>query len=325
MPSVSIVIPVYNGIRTLHRPLEALRKQSLKDIEIIIVDDCSDDGSLAWADKFLRNGAVPYKVLSLDCHGGVSAARNLGMKEAAGDCVFFLDADDYIEKTCLEKLYSLFCDDENVDVAFCGFRRVNVLGEVLQQYFPRKKYLNHAVSGTEALNLFWKSKIDLHMTSCMVRRSFLFEKSVFFYDGCIYREDFEFFSRVLYEARKVASFPEELSSYVVDKSSTTGKSEFMNKAAIHELSVFIRLRKMVGESGNAGELVNLIEKLTLHGYIEVLERTLKKGKQEEFRLMMESERIRKSLAASFRRDIFLVKPEYFLKVLRLYLCFIIYR
>ncbi|MDD3333604.1 MAG: glycosyltransferase family A protein, partial [Proteiniphilum sp.] len=184
MPSVSIVIPVYNGIRTLHRPLEALRKQSLKDIEIIIVDDCSDDGSLAWADKFLRNGAVPYKVLSLNCHGGVSAARNLGMKEAAGDCVFFLDADDYIEKTCLEKLYSLFCDDENVDVAFCGFRRVNVLGEVLQQYFPRKKYLNHAVSGTEALNLFWKSKIDLHMTSCMVRRSFLFEKSVFFYDGC---------------------------------------------------------------------------------------------------------------------------------------------
>ncbi|MDD3689789.1 MAG: hypothetical protein PHI81_07115, partial [Synergistaceae bacterium] len=144
-------------------------------------------------------------------------------------------------------------------------------------------------------------------------------------EGCIYREDFEFFSRVLYEARKVASFPEELSSYVVDKSSTTGKSEFMNKAAIHELSVFIRLRKMVGESGNAGELVNLIEKLTLHGYIEVLERALKKGKQEEFRLMMESERIRKSLAASFRRDIFLVKPEYFLKVLRLYLCFIIYR
>ena len=314
VPVVSVIIPVYNNIKTLHRPLESLLKQSLKDIEIIIVDDCSVDDSVKWAEDFLAKKKVSYKLLTLDRHRGVSAARNLGMEKAVGECLLFLDADDYLESTCLEKLYSLFRKNRHVDVGFCGFRRVNVTGKIIQSYLPKKKYLSEAVPGKEAILLFWKKKIDLHMTSCMVRRSFLMEERITFHEGCIYREDFEFHSKILISARSVASVPEELSCYVVDEHSTTGKKDFLKRAAIHELAVFLRLRKIIGnEERKASRLLDLY---VLHGYIEILEQAWEEQNFRKYNLLIKSQMVQKALALSWRNDILLSKPEYLGRVLR---------
>ncbi|MGI6783863.1 MAG: glycosyltransferase family 2 protein [Aminivibrio sp.] len=318
MPSVSVIIPVFNGARTLSTPLDCLFKQTLKDIEIIVVDDCSMDGSLAFAEDILRKENLPYSLLSQNCNKGVSAARNLGLTRAEGDCVLFLDADDYLEETCLEKLYSLFRSDGRVDAAFCGFGRVDPSGKILKPYRPGKRYLEGAVPGKEALALLWSEKIDIHMTSFMIRRTFLMDEGLKFHEGCIYREDFEFFSRVLFAAKGVASYPEELSKYVVYGDSTTGKKEFMNRAAIHELAVFLRLEKMLNSSTGQKELAPLIKKFILHGYIEVLSRLLKSGKRECFNRMVKSTTVRDRLKLARKKEIITSKPEYFLKLLRMY-------
>lgn len=318
MPSVSVIIPVFNGARTLTVPLVCLFRQTLKDIEIIVVDDCSTDGSLAVAEDILGKGNLPYSLLSQNCNKGVSATRNLGLTRARGECIFFLDADDYLEETCLEKLYSLFRSDGEVDAAFCGFRRVDPSGTILKPYRPRKSYLEGAVPGKEALALLWGEKIDIHMTSLMVRRAFLMNEGLKFHEGCIYREDFEFFSRVLLAAKKVASYPEELSNYVVYSASTTGKKEFMNRAAIHELAVFLRLEKMLGNAKSEKELLGLVKRFILHGYVEVLSRLLKSGKRECFNSMVKSTTVRDRLKLARRKEIITSKPEYFLKLLRMY-------
>lgn len=320
MPIVSVVMPVYNGSKTICQALGSLIGQSLRDIEIIVVDDCSDDDSLSCAGMFLRERGVPYKLVSLNRHGGVSMARNRGIDEAEGDYLLFLDADDYIGRECLEKLSSVLQRDERVDVAFCGFRRVDASGRVLQPYAPKRKYLDRPTPGKEVLSLFWNRKIDLHMTSCMVRRSFLQQKNIRFHEGGIYRQDFEFHGRIVHAARMVASVPEELSSYVVHGASTTGKRDFLNRGAIFELAVFLRLRKMVENSSVPPRAVRALDLYVLHGYVEVLSRALKSGDIRKFRRMMESKKVRDELFMARKKDFFLRKPEYFFKVLLFVLC-----
>ncbi len=99
---ISVIVPVYNSITCLERCVESIRNQTYKDIEIILVDDGSTDGSgelidnYAAADSRIRAFHKP--------NGGASSARNLGIREAGGDYVGFVDSDDYIDLVTYELL-----------------------------------------------------------------------------------------------------------------------------------------------------------------------------------------------------------------------------
>lgn len=103
MPKVSVIIPVYNVESYLRQCLDSVVNQTLGDIEIICVDDCSTDGSLAilreYADKDRRVRVIANKI---NLHAGV--CRNLGMEIASGTYLVFLDADDVFEAAMLEKM-----------------------------------------------------------------------------------------------------------------------------------------------------------------------------------------------------------------------------
>ena len=105
MPKVSVVIPVYNTGSLLERTLESVTRQTLSDIEIICVDDCSTDDSLAilraWEQKDPR-----VRVISFEQNQGVSAARNAGIDNSWGGHIYFLDSDDWIDPDYLEAMYS---------------------------------------------------------------------------------------------------------------------------------------------------------------------------------------------------------------------------
>ena len=96
---VSVVIPVYNIEQHLRQCLDSVAAQTLKDIEVICVDDGSTDGSLA----ILQEYAKKYDNIVLIDKGneGVSIARNVGMEKARGDYVWFIDADDWVARECL--------------------------------------------------------------------------------------------------------------------------------------------------------------------------------------------------------------------------------
>lgn len=106
MPSISVIVPVYQAEKFLHRCLDSVSRQTFSDWELILVDDGSTDGSAALCDQFAaRDDRV--RVFHRKKNQGVSEARNLGLNEAKGDYITFLDADDCYEFQALETLWNL--------------------------------------------------------------------------------------------------------------------------------------------------------------------------------------------------------------------------
>ncbi len=104
-PLVSIIVPVHNTEPYLNRTLDSLMRQTLRELEVICVDDGSTDGSLAilqdWARKDTR-----IRIISFEHNQGVSAARNAGFDSSFGGHIYFLDSDDWIDPDHLEAMYA---------------------------------------------------------------------------------------------------------------------------------------------------------------------------------------------------------------------------
>lgn len=115
---VSVVVPVYNADEYLNRCIDSLLKQTLKEIEIILVDDGSTDLSSQICDEYEKNNSN-IKVLHLE-NGGPARARNKGIEIATGEYIGFADSDDYCHPEQFEKLYQN-AKDNNCDIAMCSF------------------------------------------------------------------------------------------------------------------------------------------------------------------------------------------------------------
>lgn len=113
-PQISVIIPVYNHAKYLPEAIESVLNQSLTPLEVIVVDDGSDDDSHLSAQSF----GPSVRVLRQE-HLGISAARNLGIRHAEGDFIALCDADDLFDPEKLAKQYGLFTDDPQLQLAFC--------------------------------------------------------------------------------------------------------------------------------------------------------------------------------------------------------------
>lgn len=101
----SVIVPCYNVERFLAKCLDSIINQTLRDIEIICVNDCSSDKTPEILEAFSKKDER-IKIINHEKNRGLSAARNSGMSKALGDYIAFVDSDDYIDKTMLEKLYN---------------------------------------------------------------------------------------------------------------------------------------------------------------------------------------------------------------------------
>lgn len=119
---ISIIVPVYNAEKYLDHCMKSLCSQSFSNIEILLVDDGSTDGSGGLCDRYAEE-TERVRVFHME-NSGVSAARNKGIEEATGDYLSFVDADDWIMPDMLEHLVKLL-ENTGYDVAGCGFREVS--------------------------------------------------------------------------------------------------------------------------------------------------------------------------------------------------------
>lgn len=128
MPKVSVIIPVYNAEAYLRRCLDSVCRQTLKDIEVICVDDCSTDNSL----EILKEYAQKYpqmKVIHHEFNGGESRARNTGLDNATGEYLGFVDNDDEIDLDFYEKLYHEAIE-YNADIVKANVKTVSYDGSI---------------------------------------------------------------------------------------------------------------------------------------------------------------------------------------------------
>lgn len=143
---ISVVVPIYNVERYLHRALDSLLSQTCKDWEAILVDDGSTDGSSLIADEYTKRDAR-FKVIHKP-NGGLSDARNAGMEQISGEYLIFLDADDFIHPQLIEICLEASLRDKSDMVCFTYDRVYRSLGLIrhflhLGESTPHYKYYKH--------------------------------------------------------------------------------------------------------------------------------------------------------------------------------------
>lgn len=104
MPKYSIVTPSYNSFNLMDRYFESLESQTYKDFEVIIVDDCSTDGSFEKTKEYADSSSLKITVLQTERNAGPGNARNIGMDAATGAWLTFVDNDDWVDMTLFEKV-----------------------------------------------------------------------------------------------------------------------------------------------------------------------------------------------------------------------------
>ena len=116
-PLVTLVVPMYNVAPYLERCLRSLEKQTYRNIEVIIMDDCSTDGSLDIAGEMAASD-MRFKVFSMPRNSGAGDARQAAIEKSSGEFIGFVDADDYVDMDFVAVLYGLITKT-GADVACC--------------------------------------------------------------------------------------------------------------------------------------------------------------------------------------------------------------
>ncbi|HBN2163683.1 TPA: glycosyltransferase family 2 protein, partial [Escherichia coli] len=129
--AVSVIIPVHNAAGYISDTLSTVLSQTLNDIEIIIVNDCSDDNTLEIVSALAETDSR-IRVINNTTNLGGGGSRNIGLDAATGEYVIFLDDDDYVDNMMLERMYAR-ASDIQADVVIC---RSQSFDPALQVYAP---------------------------------------------------------------------------------------------------------------------------------------------------------------------------------------------
>lgn len=116
MIKVSVIVPIYNAEKYLKQCLDSIQRQTLKDIEVIMIDDGSTDGGSEIAKSYLSDNRFSYYYKENE---GLAAARADGIKRASGEYLGFIDSDDWIESDMYEKMYNAAKSNDS-DIVFCN-------------------------------------------------------------------------------------------------------------------------------------------------------------------------------------------------------------
>lgn len=135
---ISVIVPVYNSQKNLVACISSIQAQSLKDIEILIIDDGSTDDSLMIMHEIAKKDK--RVIIFSKENGGQSTARNLGIDNARGDYIAFVDSDDLIKSDMLELLYKNMIK-EDAQLSICGSEIIRNGIDISRRDYPFKKFV----------------------------------------------------------------------------------------------------------------------------------------------------------------------------------------
>lgn len=219
---VSVIVPVYNVEIYLKKCINSILNQTFRNLEIILVDDGSTDDSGIICDEYALIDER-LKVIHKE-NGGLSSARNIGIDNATGDYLAFIDSDDWIEPNMLEVLLERIKQD-NSDISIC---------EYLEVYNEEEKITNTTMienkifTNYKALKNIYDNKLNITMT---VTWNKLYKKELFknitFPNGKIHEDEFTTY-KLLYAAEKVSYINKKM-YYYRQRENSIMKSKFSKK------------------------------------------------------------------------------------------------
>ena len=200
---LSIVVPVFNTGEYLERCLNSLTNQSLKDIEIIIINDGSTDNSHQIIENYLTNENIKY--FPLNQNNGLGYARNIGLKQARGNYITFVDSDDWVDLD----LYKTMCtaiNKDKTDIAICGVK--NEWGNYKCATVRYKYMYPNIIDSIQALSLLSKSSNNNYFISAVVwKRNLIVENKLTFLDNSYWEDDI-FSFKCLCVAKRITLVPD---------------------------------------------------------------------------------------------------------------------
>jgi len=287
---VSVIMPIYNAEKFLRETLDTVVNQTLKDIEIICVDDGSSDGTLAILQEYAKNDERMVIIEQANQYAGV--ARNNGLAQATGEYVIFWDADDLFELEALEKMYSRIVED-NADICVCG---ANQLDNSTQELIIRGIYLIKEY--LPAKRPFAKEDMPQYIFcfannvpwNKLYRREFVQENKLQFLD-IRQAEDTYFVIMAMFFAQKITYVDEKLITYrSFNVSSLTGQASDANmcaceayettRLALLEQREFMEnaeLQRSFGNRAIQGFLHSLFSQSDVNAYTQIYQFLATKG------------------------------------------------
>lgn len=235
MPLIGVIIPVYNVEKYLEECINSVLNQSFKDIEVILVDDGSTDNSGKICDYYKEKDSR-VKVIHKE-NGGLSDARNEGIRIAISKYILFLDSDDYWIDNSLNEISK--CANNEVDVVFLTatklFNYTNIIEEKFEE-LEKSKILNKSQSEV-FIYLASLNKFPVSACTKLVRRDFILDNNLFFQKGLL-SEDIEWSTRVLLAADSYDSCNSKF--YIYRKQGQSSITNSVNLKGVRDLLYIIK-------------------------------------------------------------------------------------
>ena len=232
MSKVSIIVPVYNTATKLKKCLDSLVNQTVKDIEIIIINDGSTDNSEEVIKEYIENyrkitqnesekkcNTVKIEFYSKE-NEGIAKTRNYGIEKANSDYILFVDSDDYIDEKLVEKLSKYI--EQNIDIIKFKLQRVNENDEILEK---TDGPVFENVTGQEGFNKLYSQDVLLDSPCVYLIKKELFEKNKLSFKRT-YHEDFGLIPLLIVSAKNMVSTPYYLYSYVQSSNSLMRNNDY---------------------------------------------------------------------------------------------------
>ena len=196
---LSVIIPVYNTEQYLHQCIDSVLSQSFSDFELILVDDGSTDRSGIMCDQYAE---IDQRVRVIHKrNGGLSDARNYGLKYVTGEFIAFLDSDDYVDTTLYEKMYNKAIK-EKADYVECDF---------IWEY-PDESRIDTGIRYTNKLEMFTYARVVAW--NKLIKSEIVLENEDLRFPYGLKYEDVEFFYKLVPKVSKFAFVEEPLIHYI---------------------------------------------------------------------------------------------------------------
>lgn len=281
---ISVIIPIYNTEKFLVKCIESVLGQTYKDLEVILVNDGSTDGSLDIC-RHYENADKRVKVIS-QLNQGISVARNVALEVAKGELIACVDSDDFLEANMYEFLLSVM-EKYGADTVACNYRKVDEEGKPLKPDEEEKKPGKVFVwDSKEAVMQLCEGKYATRLTVAngKIYRRELFE-GVRYPAGKVHEDESTTY-KLLDRSKKVAFYEGTLYNY------TQRQGSIMSDIANVKLSVFDKTEALLERvqyfSDNADrEFMELLVRRYFEEYLKVLRLYVKaKGRTKEARVQI---------------------------------------
>ena len=293
---VSIIIPIYNGEKFLKRTINSILEQSYKNIEIILIDDGSIDSTLKiWKED--KRICVYHQE-----NKGVSSARNLGIKNANGDEIIFIDSDDYLNVNMIERLY-YYMKKENADISICGVNKVDEKGKLISSISTDKIHIMNKSQAIKEILTTRAFGIGLwnKLIKAQVAKNIIFEEN-----RNINEDKFYLFNTIL-ASDKIVFFDECLYNYV-QRDNSLSKSKF-GKKNLDILYFSEKIENIIVKG--FPEYIKYAKQNSMRDYVYLYRNIIRFGNEE---LITDAKEIRKKIKLNRKEmtDNFSQKIEIFL-------------